>query len=609
MILATTSSCTFSHQSTMISITGNRDGESRPAQAVAVPPSSRVMAKPVPKAQHDDPRTYQINQLRKRYSPKEASVDNGAATSLVFSLTPSDPDFPFELDQLECDLRVPKGYPKEGNPPRLTVLNKDIPRGFAINVEKGWGHLVEERKGSTLLALMNALDKHLEEFLSAQKAETVKVTIYKDTRHINPSAAAAAASSNTPSQTQPQQSAPPQPIKPSRPYIPEEVFTKEQTAQAKAKRAQETRQIETRMGRLPHYHKSSDGIVYSLPLEPKRRSELPVGLRGINSVQLIVPVLYPLQPLRILLNDVESEDAEPVEELFAERAKEKKELTLMSHVNLLTQNIHVLAKQVQARRKSIQPVARDAEQATATVSTEEDAANVSRTIETKGNVQVIPRPPEWYTDAEGHSDDEDSYESTESEDDDEDDGGAAISSGGLSSASGVLAQTPERGTAMSFPSIELHGIELFQVAFLSVAVKCDRCRTINEIGSLKPNTAKTTESCRKCATPFAVTFRPELVHVNSTRAGFIDATGCTVSDMLPSTFIPTCGKCSTPTAQGLVAVRGDTTTNVCRECHARFTFKIPEVKFLAYSPGSGVLPPTSGPRRRQEKLVQAGWGC
>ena len=69
-----------------------------------------------------------------------------------------------------------------------------------------------------------------------------------------------------------------------------------------------------------------------------------------------------------------------------------------------------------------------------------------------------------------------------------------------------------------------------------------------------------------------------------------------------STFVPTCAKCSTP-SQGLVSVRGETTTNVCRECHSRFTFKIPDVRFLAYTAGSGLpLPPTSGPRRRQEKL-------
>ena len=64
--------------------------------------------------------------------------------------------------------------------------------------------------------------------------------------------------------------------------------------------------------------------------------------------------------------------------------------------------------------------------------------------------------------------------------------------------------------------------------------------------------------------------------------------------------MPTCSKCSTP-GPGLVSVRGETTTNVCRECHGKFTFKIPEVKFLAITPGTAA-PPTTGPRRRQEKL-------
>lgn len=587
----------------MISTTNLADVSASHRQAVAEPTASRIVPKPVPKAQHDDPRTYQINQLRKRYSPKESTVDNGAATRLVFNLAPSDPDFPFELDHLECDVRIPKNYPNDPSPPRLTVLNKDIPRGFAINVEKGWGRLVDEKKGATLLALTNALDKHLEEFLSEQKAATVKVTIFKDTRHLSATTAAGTdVTENT--QTLPVSASafevPQPPV--TRPYVQEETFTKEQVADAKARRAQETRQIETRMGRLAHYHRSSDGIVYSLPLEPKRRSELPSGLRSVNSLQLIIPVLYPLQPLRILLNDVESEDAEGVEELFTEKAKEKPEWTLMSHINSLTQNIHVLAKQAQKQKQkqTVQPVAQDAEKVTAAVSTEGDAAKIASAVENKGNVQVIPRPPEWYTDVEGDHSGEDSYESTDSEDED---GGAAVSSEPPLSTSALPSQPAERGTAMSFPSVELHGIELLQVSVLSISVKCDRCKTINEIGGLKPNVAKTSESCRKCATPFSITFRPELVHAHSTRAGFIDATGCTVSDMLPCTFVPTCGTCSTPTAQGLVAVRGDTTTNVCRECHARFTFQIPEVRFLAYAPGSGgVLPPTAGPRRRQEKL-------
>ncbi|KAI3396231.1 hypothetical protein diail_12375 [Diaporthe ilicicola] len=573
--------------------TTNRQGPSN-RQATTEADSTRIVPKPVPKAQSEDPRTYQIKQLRKRYSPRESSVENGAATSLLFDLLPSDPDFPFELDHLKCQLRIPKNYPKDSSPPTLVVLNKDIPRGFAINVEKGWDELVQERSGSTLLALVNALDRNLEEFLTRKQVDTVKLTMFKDTRHLE--AADPGAQGSLPEKANAPIAEPAQEQEVRSPYVPEETFTRDQKAEAKARRAQETRQIETRMGRLPHYKRSNDGIVYTLPLEPKRRSELPAGLRSVNSFQLIVPVLYPLQPIRILLNDVESEDAEDLEELFTVKAREKTEMTLMSHMNYLSQNIHLLVKQALSKKKDAEPPAQILNKAATSGSTEQDAAKTLPVVENKGKVQVIPRPPEWDHQGEDKGSDEDSYESTESEDED---GGVAVST--QPGVSAIPYQTVERGTSISFPSVELIGIELFQVSILALSVKCQRCKTVNEIGGLKSNTPKNTESCRKCATAFSLTFRPELVHANSTRAGFIDATGCTVADMLPSTFVPTCAKCSTPTAQGLVAVRGDTTTNVCRECHARFTFKIPEVRFLVYSAGSaGALPPTSGPRRRDD---------
>lgn len=575
----------------------------------AAPPASRVVPKPVPKAQHDDPRAYQLNQLRRRYAPREAPApDNATTTALRFHLKPSDPDFPFELDHLDCELRVPKHYPRDDSPPpTLLVLNKDMPRGFAINVERGWDRLVAERKGAatTLLALLNALDKHLEQFLTEQKAETVKMTIFKDTRHLEATTATAIGSQPPMPEAAAADAAAPPP--PRRTYVPDETYyTKDEIAQAKARRSQETRVLDARMSRLPHYHKSYDGIVYTLPMESKRRYDLPAGLRAVNSLQLVVPVLYPLQPPRILLNDVDSEDAEGVEELFVERARDKKDMNLMFHINSLTQNIHLLAKESQERKKgssSKQPVAQDPQGAA--TATEADAGNVAQAVENKGNVHVIPRPPEWYTDGEEEDDDDDesghdSYESTDSEDED---GGASLGLKKPAPTRSLVASPPEeKGIAMSFPHVELHQVELLQVTSLALSVKCQRCKTKNEIGGLEPNVAKTSESCRKCATAFALTFRSDLVHAHSTRAGFIDTEGCTVADMLPSSFLPTCGRCSTPPALSLVSVRGNTITNVCHECHGRFTFKIPEVKFLAYTPGSGVLPPTSGPRRRQERL-------
>ncbi|KAK3402290.1 hypothetical protein B0T20DRAFT_347117 [Sordaria brevicollis] len=578
----------------------------RDKQAVQTPPPSRVTSKPVPERQLRSPREYQIDQLKRRFSPKESTDPNTGETSLVFSFKPSDPDFPYDLEKLECDLRIARDYPKQHA--RLLVRNKDIPRGFAVNIERGWDRLVEERKGKggTLLTIMNALDRGLEQMLAEEKKETVKITVFKDSRHLEGQPKGVIGREAIKETAKVVEQPKPAP----RPYIPMETFTRDQIAEAKARRAQEVRQLEARMSRLPLYHKSSDGVIYTLPLDPKRRSSLPSGLQSVHSVQLVIPLLYPLQPLRVLLNDVDADEAEAVEELFTQKAVEQKQMSLTSHLNYLATNLHALAKQAaQEKQKAVQAAAAAAveEGKGKQVADEEakEAEHVASAVDgERGHLHVIPRPLEWtLVNAEGSSEDEsdtdDDYEFVDGE-------GNTVSkpsSSEVTPGTTLPTATAERGTALSFPSIELHGIELLQVTLLSLSVKCNRCKTLNDVTNLKPSVEKLS-SCKKCATSFSVTFRPERVHANSTRAGFIDLSGCTVSDMLPSSFIPTCGRCSTSyPAPGFVSVRGETTTNVCRECHARFTFKIPDVKFLTYSSSNqSTLPPTSGPRRRDQKL-------
>ncbi|KAI1271560.1 hypothetical protein F5Y07DRAFT_382620 [Xylaria sp. FL0933] len=559
-------------------------------QTTAEAPPSRVVQKPMPTSQIQDPRRYQLDQLKRRFSPTLGTLQNGT-TTVRFQLRPSDPDFPFELERLDCEVHVPASYPAES--PTLSVKNKDIPRGFCVNIERGWDKLVTEKRNATLLALVNALDKHLEAFLSEQKVETITLMSFKDTRHLQQSTTSLGeASSASGSQV-----SPPKPPAPARkPYVPEESFTDEQIANAKARRAQEVRQLEARMGRIALYQKSADGVVYTLPLEPRRRAELPQGLQSIKSVQLIIPLLYPLQALRILLNDVEPQDAEPLEEAFTTRAAQHSQMTLMSHLNYLSQNMHTMAKQAQTTKPAHLTSAsnRTTEDPAPENAQAEGASTIAR-ADAKGHVHIIPRPPEWsyaHESDESNSDSEYWDSSTDSEE------GGAQTASHEPHTSGVVQQA-ERGTAISFPTIELYGIELLQVSILNINVKCQRCKTLNEITGLKPETEKAI-SCKKCGSPSTAGFRQEMIHQNSTRAGFIDVTGCTVADMLPSIFVPTCSKCST-SSQGLVSVRGEAVTNVCRECHSRFTFKIPQVKFLAITPGSA-LPPTAGPRRRQEKL-------
>lgn len=584
----------------MIALKSNPDGSPRTRkQAVAQPTNSRVVSKPVPESQTQDPRTYHINQLKRRFSPKETANADGS-DSFTFKLIPSDPDFPYELTHLECEIRVPEKYPAER--PTLRVRNKDIPRGFGINIERGWEKLAEERKSATLLALTNALDKNLETFLSEQKVETVKLVTFKDTRHLDAVDNKPKAAENVPAKPATVSAPPP------KPYVYKESYTKEQIAEAKARRAQEVRQLEARMGRMNFYRRSADGIVYTLPVEPKRRSELPSGLRSVTSLHLIVPLLYPLQDLRIQLNEVESSVAEPVEELFVKRAAQQKQMTLMSHVNFLAQNLHNLAKQAEAEAAeaakqraeaeaeaaSAAAAAAEAEPATSQKDAINDARPSGTSSQDKSHIQVIPRPPEWSVE---HDDEEEDDSEDYTDSGDGEDGGATLEEEPVQTS--VPTETPERGTMMSFPAVELHSIEVLKVSILSITVKCDRCKTVNDMTGLKPDAEKAV-SCKKCAMPLAAKFRQTLVHDHSTRAGFLDLSGCKVSDMLPSTFVPTCEKCSTD-SQGLVSVRGETTTNVCRECHAKFTFKIPEVKFLFITPGS-LPPPNLGPRQKREKL-------
>ncbi|KAI0382128.1 hypothetical protein F5Y04DRAFT_287974 [Hypomontagnella monticulosa] len=572
----------------MISTRNLPEGAIDGRQAVARAPIGHIVPKPIPDSHTQDPRKYQLNQMKRRFSPIQNTLQDGT-TNLLFQLKPSDPDFPFELDYLRCELQVPASYPER--PPILRVKNKDIPRGFAVNIEKGWDRLVHEGQASTLLALTNALDKNLEAFLSERKTETVTLLSFKDTRHLDSSATALGETSAPPVQAPPK-SAPAV----RKPYVPEESYTDEQIATARARRAQEIRQLEARMSRMPYYQKSADGVVYTLPLEPRRRAELPTELQQIHSVQLIIPLLYPLQSLKLLLNDVESADAEALEDLFAERAAQQKQMSLTSHLNYLTQNIHVLARHAEASRKRI-VTAPDPVTGASDNTTQQgiDSNEVGR--DGKGHIHVIPRPPEWtYGYDNGDSDDSDSdYWDSE---DESDDGGVAVDIGNAP-GSGTEHQA-EKGTAMSFPSVELYGIELLQVSILNLSVKCERCRTLNDITGLSPGVEKAS-SCKKCATAFTARFRQEMVHQNSARAGFIDVACCTVADMLPSTFIPTCSRCSTP-SQGLISVRGEAITNVCRECHQKFTFKIPEIKFLAISHNT-LPPPSSAPRKRNtEKL-------
>lgn len=466
----------------------------------APPPvdKSKVVQKPVPRAQAEDPREFQIQQLRRRFSPKETPEEDG--TAFAFSMAPSDPDFPFEMVGLECVLHVPATYSKGGNP-SLDVKNKEMGRGYQINVERGFDALVSKSPQLTLLGLMNALDKQLESFLMEQKADTVKII---PNARVAPSNKQAGQSTTVPSDAEKSK---PKPVE-----KPSPVFTPEQGASAAARREMETRQLEARLGRIPLFFKSPDGIAYTLPIEPRKRADLPVPLQVIKTVKIFVPLLYPLQPCRMEIQGVSREAASNVEKGFEKRAREHPETTLMGHINYLTQNMHLLATEpvVEIRPEAVDEAAMAAlqlEDHSSPVVSKDKAPGQGDVLDDRSHVHIIPRPPEWAFHGPDGEEDGDSSDYYDSDDEfTDEDSGVEVNAGQEASRA-----APERGILLSFPYMELYSIELLELVSLSITVKCERCKDQLDVKSLRniatatgDATGARSESCKKCASSLSI---------------------------------------------------------------------------------------------------------
>ncbi|KAK8240995.1 hypothetical protein IWZ00DRAFT_52971 [Phyllosticta capitalensis] len=556
--------------------------------------SSRVVQRPTPKTQAERPREFQLSQIRRRFAPVEREEANGS-TIMEFGMKPSDPDFPFEIDALQCALTIPASYPSSTAPPRLRVTNAEMDRGFQINVERGFDAVLASNPKITLLAAVNALDKRLETLLTAQPAEMFSIKIVPNAAGKEKAAAAPQVSTPSPQQVV-ERGAPPEmlahsdmPAKPAEP-----TYSTEQLNAARARREQELRQLEARLQRLPQFSKLADGLLI-LPVEPRKRADLPVVLQAVKTVELTVPEAYPLQPCRVELQGIEKQDASPLELAFERRVKQVPEWTLMNHINYLSANMHTMAREA-IRKPEEATVAAVADQM-AGLGTAQASSSAPKPAglptaqpiaggasDQKGHIITIPRPPEWQpNNAEDQEDSDDSYaddDEDESQDEDAVEGPQAES---------LPAPGPERGIALSFPHLGLSGIELLELVNLSLQVKCTRCKDTRDVANIKNNhTDVRNESCEKCANVLSIGYRMDTMHANSVRAGHLDLDGCTPVDMLTSYFVPTCSGCSTPyPSPGVASVRGENAMAICRACHKKMGFRIPEVKFLLVSASTG----------------------
>ncbi|GAB7355351.1 hypothetical protein MBLNU459_g5878t2 [Dothideomycetes sp. NU459] len=370
-------------------------------------------------------------------------------------MPPSDPDFPFEIVALECTLVVPKSYPTLTGRPSLRVSNKEMKRGFQLNVERGFDQIVAAAPDATLLGMMNRLDKQLEALLTGQMADTIKIVANARA----PEAPKAASSS--------QESVIHAPAPPNFQTV--ESFTSQQKEESRVKRQADIRQLVARMGRLPNFKQAADGITFTIPFQPTKKDGLPDSIRNQSTIRLIVPELYNLHPCRIEIPGNDDPKARNIEQAFKERATAEKQATLITHVNYLSQHSAAMSvSKIVSEPVQIVQIPRDdpASNPDGTSSASGHRTNKDG----KSHVVFIPRPPEFST---GGIDEEDDWSSDASLTYDSGDD-TEIESADEAGATTAATPTPsgaERGIMLSFPQLEMHGIELLELTSLNITVK------------------------------------------------------------------------------------------------------------------------------------------
>ncbi|KAK9461713.1 uncharacterized protein V1516DRAFT_672758 [Lipomyces oligophaga] len=501
---------------------------------------------------------------------------------------PSDPDFPFDLAALEFTLLIPQSYPPsfdldlskdaedQVNYPTIIVTNSDIPRGFCLNIEHGFLDQISKpgvfRK--SLVEMIHDLDAQLEEFLKAAKRETIKIVnpIRKpkksayDEWGIDANVIAELAS--------------PKEESPSEESVIQK-YNQEELNKAKVIRDREIKQLLSRLSSLkrdgpPNNHFDT----FLVPFTPKNRSSLPECFESVNTVRLLVPILYNLYPCQIQF-EISDSVAKAAEQNFKNHAATHSEFSLFSNVNYLMQNFETLAKESELSADT----------------------PISDTDHSELEPTKYKSPPEWDQNSEEEEDYDFDYTETDSwfgdisEDDEEDqeesDGEPEPNS---SRTVGQDFKPPSSATSINFNGIKLLNIAVMECTELSIVVKCSRCKIEAEIRGIKPNlpgiknpSAQASSTCAKCSGELAVSsFYADFLHngPGGARAGYIDLIGCKAFDLLPSSFMPSCGECF-ENLPGKVGIAGlglsQTMSTNCQNCHTKLTVYIPEVKFSRVS--------------------------
>lgn len=147
-----------------------------------------------------------------------------------------------------------------------------------------------------------------------------------------------------------------------------------------------------------------------------------------------------------------------------------------------------------------------------------------------------------------------------------------------------------RGTELVLPRIAMNNLSLVEITSLNLVVKCGRCKHANEFLNMTSppygdEARPRSKACERCSLPLAVAYRKEYLHSFSETAGFLDVSGGTFIDMLPSTFLGTCSECNEPVLPFKNLDFGKNVVQVCRSCHKKVSLTVDQFRFDVITTG------------------------
>ncbi|OZJ07036.1 hypothetical protein BZG36_00093 [Bifiguratus adelaidae] len=529
-------------------------------------------------------------QVERRYRANYEETRHDGHILVKISMQPSDPDFPFELENLNVVIDMPQDYPK--SPCTLKVENTDIPVGFTRNLETGFLQHARENASlddahrQTLLAQLNWLDRNLESLLTKAPVATMRfvrnnASLFNDTGQSR-------FSPSTPTPFTAKEAAP-KPHTQETPTAPElsaqPEYTAAQLQEATTKKGIQLRQLETRFpGKYTrHWSQNRKGDIIDLPFTPSDDSikDVDKGLSAF-SIALFVPENYPLDPCTIDIprSTITSWRKSAIIHSFNEHCASEKNISLFQQLNWLDRNLFDIAssakstndpvvKDIQNRDDDKQnpPSASNAHAETkSTIFDETDQPPSSRIIYTN----TASLGPNDHTDEDDESSDE-SYSDSSSDSEHSDGSEAETENGQAGSSTHSPDAQIRKGIEIRFPEVVMENISLVECCELNLVVKCSRCKgnvDVEQIAAVDATDASSRSekwiTCTTCTALLGVRYYKYLLHQHSLALGLLQLVGCSPFDVLPSNYVPTCESCTKPSVAALKGMK----------------FVIKEVKFV-----------------------------